>query len=92
MVAQIQIKPDQQDQSLPIYTITCLDELIIPNGLIDIQVLHFPNDRYAIEWSKDYADQQGWHSWDVVNAVGGEVYFINTNTKEERLFGKEVNK
>lgn len=90
MVANIQIKPDQQDTNLPMYTITCLDNLIIPNGKIDIQVLHFPNDDYAIKWSKEYACQQKWHSWDVVDEGNVEVYFINTNTKQERLFGIEV--
>ena len=82
-------KNSQTNKDHPLYVITCLDNMVNPIGNIDIKLLHFISDSYAIGWSKEYAAQQGWHSWEIFEDVR-EVYFVNTNLKTERINREEV--
>ncbi len=74
---------EQLDTSLPVYVITCLDNLLSPIDTIDISLHHFRNDRGAKAFSKALAKSKGWHSWEV-NCDDREVYFVNKNTGEQR--------
>lgn len=92
MVA-INIKNKQSDTNLPLYIITCLDDLFDPNAVTDIQAKHFKSDSYAVGWSKDYAHQQCWYSWGVYRAADNvEIFFVNCNTGEQRVYGEDVPK
>ena len=83
-------KHSQTNNDLPLFTITGLDNLMSPNDPIDIRPMHFQSASFAIGWSRDFAAKKGWHSWEIHDAAGAEVFFINTNLKQERINGKEI--
>lgn len=73
---------EQLDKSLPVYTMTCLDNLLNPFGNIEIECFHFRSDTAAIKFSKALAKLKEWHSWEV-GMADRVVYFRNLNTNEE---------
>ena len=73
---------EQANKSLPLYTITGLDNEFSPLESIPIQLLHFRDDRGAIAFSKAYAKEQDWHKW-IVFCGHRAVYGRNLWTNEE---------
>lgn len=56
---------EQLDTSLPLYTITCLDNKYSPYDVIDIVALRFRSDIGAINYAKEYAEKLNWHVWEI---------------------------
>ena len=83
MVAHGKDYNEFMDKSLPVYVITCLDNLFSPFNTIDIQAVHCRNDGSAKTLGWKLSEEQKWHSWEIFCGER-EVFFINTNTGEKR--------
>ena len=73
---------EQTDRTLPVYDITCCDNLLSPYDEIEVYALHFRSDTGARNWAAEMAKKKDWHSWEIY-CGSRRVYFINKNTNEE---------
>ena len=62
------------DKSLPLYVITCLDNIRDSHRAISIAAYHFRDDAEAIAYSEAEAKHKAWKAWEITDKNGTPVY------------------